>query len=391
MNDTTSNLGRLPGLDTLRALAIAWVLMTHYDGFVSRQQAFGAMGGIGWAGVDLFFVLSGYLIGRQIAMPFARGEAWSPGRFIARRLLRTLPNYLVVLLVYVLFPGPPLAGTSMAPLWRFLTFTQNVGLAYGETFTHSWSLCIEEQFYVLLPLAALAYAPWGRSPRVAWAAVAGGVVLGVLARGIAFTNHGLGAFDAPVYYSTLCRFDEFLPGVAVALLESFHPGPFATLRRHGHAMLLAGVLASAAVLYGLAGDLPSPFMATTFGFSLLAIAFSLLVLAALSPGSLLHRLRIPGAASLALWSYAIYLVHKPLFMALSPELARRHVDTASWPVMLAVVAGGIAAGWVLFRTVETPFMRWRARWFPTRCPHGPVSTAVPPHAFRAVPAERPSS
>ncbi len=383
MNDATASTERLPGLDTLRVLAIAWVLMTHYNGFVSRQQSFGAMGSVGWAGVDLFFVLSGYLIGRQVAMPLARGEAWSASRFIARRLLRTLPNYLVVLLVYVLLPGPPLAGSSAAPLWRFLTFTQNIGLAYGETFTHSWSLCIEEQFYVLLPLAALAYARWGRSTRVAWAAVIGGIALGVLARGIAFTSHGFGGFDAPVYYSTLCRFDEFLPGVAVAMLESFHPGLFAKVRRHGHAMLLAGVASSVAVLYGLANDLPSPFVATTFGFSLLAIAFSLLVLAALSPASLLHRLRIPGAASLALWSYAIYLVHKPLFMAIAPELARRHVDTASWSVMLAVVAGSIAAGWVLFRTVETPFMRWRARWFPSRNARGFGSTVVPPHAFRA--------
>ena len=72
-----------------------------------------------------------------------------------------------MLLVYFLFPGPPLQGSHTAPLWRFLTFTQNFGLGYGETFTHSWSLCIEEQFYLALPLAALAWVRWGHSPRIA--------------------------------------------------------------------------------------------------------------------------------------------------------------------------------------------------------------------------------
>lgn len=366
MNDKNANSKRLPGLDTLRALAIAWVLMTHYSGFVSGQQTFGAMGRVGWAGVDLFFVLSGYLVGRQIAIPLARGNDWSAGDFFARRLLRTLPNYLVVLLVYFLFPGPPLEGSSTAPLWRFLTFTQNFGLAYGETFTHSWSLCVEEQFYLALPLAALAWARWGRSAPMAWVALAAGVALGVAARGIAFTQHGHDAFDAEVYYSTFCRFDELLPGVAIAILEGFHPVLFTTLRRHGHALLFSGILSSVAVLYCIINELPGPFFATNFGYSLLAIAFSLLTLAALSPNALLHRVRVPGASSLALWSYAIYLVHKPLFMLIAPKLARWHGNPATWPAIVVIMASGVAAGWMLFRMVETPFMQMRSRWFPTQ-------------------------
>ena len=380
MNPTPSEPARLRGLDTLRALAIAWVLMTHYAGFVSRQQTFGGFGAVGWAGVDLFFVLSGYLIGRQIAMPLARREPWSAGRFLARRLLRTLPNYLVVLAVYLLFPGPSLGGSGAAPLWRFLTFTQNFGLAYGQTFTHSWSLCIEEQFYLVLPLAALAFARWARSAAAAWVGLALGLALGAAARGLA-AAHGHDAFDAQVYYSTFCRFDELLPGVAIAVLESFHPALFDAVRRHGHALLAVGGLASAAVLYGIVDELPGPFVTTTFGYGLLAIAFSVLTLAALSPGSLLHRVRVPGAASLALWSYAIYLAHKPLFMALAPQLARRHVDATSWPVIAAVMASGVAAGWLLFRVVETPFMRLRSRWFPRESVGGeagkpPVDPAV---------------
>ncbi|HEX8603896.1 MAG TPA: acyltransferase, partial [Pseudoduganella sp.] len=142
---TTPTIPRLAGLDTLRALAIVLVLMSHYHGFVSHAPTFGIMGRIGWAGVDLFFVLSGYLIGNQLLAPAARGEGLSMKTFFARRLLRTLPNYYAVLAVYLLLPDSPIAGQSMAPVWRFLTFTQNFGLEYGQTFTHSWSLCIEEQ------------------------------------------------------------------------------------------------------------------------------------------------------------------------------------------------------------------------------------------------------
>lgn len=376
MNDTPSLSPRLPGLDTLRAAAIAWVLMTHYSGFVAHQQVFGWLGEVGSAGVDLFFVLSGYLIGRQIALPIARGEPWSVGHFFARRLLRTLPNYLVVLGAYLLFPGPPIGGSAAAPLWRFLTFTQNFGLAYGQTFTHSWSLCIEEQFYLVLPLAALAFARWRRFPALAWAAIGIGIALGMAARAIAFA-HGHDATDAAVYYATSCRFDELLPGVAIAVLESFHPALFEAIRRHANLLLAAGLLASAAVLFGMAGGLPGPFVVTTFGASLLAIAFSLLVLAALGPRSLLHRVRVPGAASLALWSYAVYLVHKPLFMALAPQLARRQVDATSWPVIAAMMAAGIGAGWLLFRLVETPFMALRSRRFPSRRIQGTPACSEP--------------
>jgi peptidoglycan/LPS O-acetylase OafA/YrhL len=90
----------------------------------------------------------------------------------------------------------------------------------------------------------------------------------------------------------------------------------------------------------------------------------MLVCAALAPRCLLNRVRVPGAASLALWSYAVYLVHKPVFMALRPQLERLHIDASAPPVVLAVMALGVAGGWLLYRLVELPFMRLRERWYP---------------------------
>jgi peptidoglycan/LPS O-acetylase OafA/YrhL len=363
MMNLESKHARLAGLDTLRALAIALVLMSHYNGFVSQAPTFGIIGSIGWAGVDLFFVLSGYLIGNQLLAPAARGESLDLKTFFARRLLRTLPNYYAVLAVYLLLPDSPIAGKSMAPVWRYLSFTQNFGLHYGETFTHSWSLCIEEQFYLVLPLAVLALVGKRRSPRLLWCALFAAIGAGMMARGMAFMD-GKDVFAAPVYYSSFCRFDELLPGVAIAMLKNFHPTAFARIQRHGNALLVTGLALAAAVLYGVMNEAPSAFMASAFGFSLVAASFALLTCAALSPGSLLSRLRIPGTASLALWSYAVYLVHKPVFMALRPELLRRGIDPGAPLTVVAVMAAGILGGLLLYRVVETPFMRLRARWYP---------------------------
>ena len=351
---------RLTGLDTLRALAIALVLMSHYNGFVRHAPGFRAIGSVGWAGVDLFFVLSGYLIGNQLLAPAARGERLDVPKFFARRLLRTLPNYYVVLAIYLLLPDSPIAGHAMASVWRFLTFTQNFVLTYGETFTHSWSLCIEEQFYLVLPLAVIALVGKQRSPRLLWCALAAAIAVGMATRGMAFLD-GKDMFAASVYYATLARFDELLPGVAIAMLKHFHPAAFTRLLRFGNTLLLTGLVAVTAALYGVMNEAPNAFLASTFGFSLIAFSFALLTCAALSPTSLLNRLRVPGATNLALWSYAVYLAHKPVFMALRPELLARGINPNAPLTIVAVMAAGIFCGWLLYRLVETPFMQLRAK------------------------------
>ena len=93
------------GLDTLRALAIVLVVLHHYVLFVSHDDTFGWVGSIGWVGVDLFFALSGYLIGNQIFAALRSEHGFSLSRFYARRFLRTLPNFYVVLALYYVWPA----------------------------------------------------------------------------------------------------------------------------------------------------------------------------------------------------------------------------------------------------------------------------------------------
>jgi peptidoglycan/LPS O-acetylase OafA/YrhL len=374
---------RLHGLDTLRALAILLVFANHYVNFVTHQPTLGFVGEIGWAGVDLFFALSGYLIGNQIFAGLRQGTFALPV-FYARRLLRTLPNYYVVLALYAFWPVFS-AGSAHAPWWQYLTFTLNFDLKPGTRFSHSWSLCVEEQFYMALPALALLVAACGRWRRhLGWLLIGAGFVAGMLLRAHAWDmarppQGGNALFYRTIYYSTLCRFDELVAGVALALLRNCHAGLWARLTAWGNWTLALGA-ALVAVAFKL--FLVNHFgrAETIYGYPLLALGFGLLVLAALSPGSLLYRWRVPGAASLALWSYAIYLVHKQLCIVLAPALAPLGVKAEDPAGVLLLLLASVWAGWLLYLLVETPFMRLRERWFdtPRRQPAAGAAGALSP-------------
>jgi peptidoglycan/LPS O-acetylase OafA/YrhL len=358
---------RIDGLDTLRAVAIALVFMFHYMVFTSHEPTFGWLSEVGWIGVDLFFVLSGYLISNQLFAGLAKGRRLSLGAFYGRRLLRTLPNYYVVLAFYVLFPAVG-GGRTLPAVWKFLTFTQNFELKAGTAFSHAWSLCIEEQFYLVLPVVIVLVAAARRSLRLAWVLVGLVIAAGIVTRSVLWLEYGglAPGYMPKIYYSSFCRFDEFLPGVAVALVKNFHPGVWARLVARGRLMLGLGValfvVLVALLLTTYESDDGHGYFMTGFGYSLLAIDFALLVIAALSPSSLLWRTRVPGARQLALWSYAIYLTHKPVAELVAPALEAQGVSAKSWLAVGVITAASIAAGWLLFRLVETPFMRLRERF-----------------------------
>src|SRR5882724_9709873 len=115
---------RQPGLDFLRALAIIVVVIYHAGifGFALPYD----IHRFGWVGVDLFFVLSGYLIGGQLLSQLGGGRHIRFGRFYARRALRILPAYLVVVSVYFFLPALREFPT-ISPLWKFLISVQNIG------------------------------------------------------------------------------------------------------------------------------------------------------------------------------------------------------------------------------------------------------------------------
>lgn len=366
-----ANPHRTIGLDTLRAIAIALVFMYHYMVFVSGTPTFGWASTVGWVGVDLFFVLSGYLIGNQLLAGVARGERLSMKAFYARRGLRTWPAFWVVLAAYFLFPSV-MGGRPPPPLWTFLTFTQNFGLQPGTAFSHAWSLCIEEQFYLLLPLVLLWACRIGSRRAQAWALLGGLMAGGIVARAVLWSLYGREDFGQGqgyypnVYYATLCRIDEFLPGIAVALLKNFHPRLWQRAMQHGQALLMAGLAATSLVLWGVykfyyIDGYGYGFFMSAFGYSLVAAAFALLVMAALSPSSWLHVIRVPGVHSLAVWSYSIYLTHKAVGFVVKGHA--KHLLWSPTVTLLVTVALSVLVGALLYWLVESPFMALRERHF----------------------------
>ena len=361
---------RIHGLDTLRALAVTLVVLHHYTLFVSNDDAtFGWVGRIGWTGVDLFFALSGYLIGNQIFAALRTDAGLSLKHFYARRLLRTLPNFWVVLALYVLWPAWR-EHAGLLPLWRYLSFTQNIGLPPGTGFSHSWSLAIEEQFYLLLPALAMMGAALRWRIGAAWLAIVAVVAGGMLLRADLWSaqvdgnKYGTYFYYKLIYYSSLCRLDELVAGVALALLKNRHPGAWAALTRHGNAALVAGLAIIGAAFWCFL-DKRYGFAVTVFGLPALGFGFGLLILSALSQRSLLRDLRIPGAASLALWSYAIYLTHRGVSALGAAWLADRGYGPETALAIVVLLALSVLGGWLLYVLVETPFMRLRERYVPS--------------------------
>ncbi|MXN75394.1 acyltransferase family protein [Burkholderia sp. 4701] len=360
----TNEKDRICGLDTLRALAIVLVLCNHYAVVVTQEDTFGFLTHWGWAGVDLFFVLSGYLIGSQILRPLSRGEPFVLRTFMARRLLRTLPNYYVILALYFLLPGE-LGGKATASGWQFLTFTQNFSfIRWGQTFSHSWSLCIEEQFYLALPIAVLIVAQLRRPLRAAWVLIIGAILAGMAIRAWYWLHLEPAADGAAFYYSSLTRLDELLPGVLIALLQHFHPARFDRIIRHPGILMVAGPLSVLLALLWLGDQIPDAMPAAVLGYPMIATGFAMLVLSCLNPASWLNLIRLPGATRLAAWSYAVYLAHKPIFTLMLGPVQAAGILPRSVPGIVIIMAAGIGGGWILFRLVETPFMRLRSHWFP---------------------------
>ncbi|MFC3070159.1 acyltransferase family protein [Phenylobacterium soli] len=373
-------MSRAPGLDLLRAVAILAVMYSHTQLFGLRPID-DPVASFGWMGVDLFFALSGFLIGGQLFRLIAAGEAVRPGLFYLRRLFRTAPAYLVVVAVYFAFPVVR-ERDGIAPLWQFLTFTENlfVDFARAKTFSHVWSLCVEEQFYLVVPLAAWLLA--GRRGGVLRPAAIVALLLGGMALRAHIWLHDLApqhgqAFTfgwmEKIYYPTWTRLDGLLAGLAFAEVRAFRPGLWQAIARRANLLLALG-LAGVAVSIWICGDQRS-FVASVFGFPILSISMGLLVAAGASSGSLIGARAVPGAGLIAGMAYSLYLTHKQTYhlaqMLAGPWLA------AHPPLAVAAYAGAaLGVGSALYLLVERPFLKLRDRIL------APAGRAAPAEAPR---------
>ncbi|HEY9259627.1 acyltransferase [Chitinophaga sp.] len=358
---------RLSGLDHLRALAITSVLFYHYRMF-AHPEWLDKVIGFGWSGVDLFFVLSGFLISFPLFERMAKGKTISLPEFFIKRFFRIIPPYLVMLAIYFLIPAFH-ERERLPPLWKFLTFTQNLGLNIKTdgTFSHVWSLCVEEHFYLFFPLVLAAMIALNAT-RKGWILL---VALFLLGFGIRlYCWHyliapALGTDDFWVtwyqhmYYPTYDRLDGLLAGVSVAALFAFRPALTERITRHGNAIFGIAVLVLTGAWF-LCED-HSSFSASIFGFPIIAIGYGLAVIAAVSRGSFLYRFNSRVTAFIAKMSFVLYLSHKGVIHLMQPLLEKAGLAPKGNMMFAAAMLCALLGAFIMHKIVEVPFLRLRQR------------------------------
>ena len=310
----------LTGLDGLRGLAVIGAILFH-AGFSWAQG--------GFLGVSTFFVLSGFLITNLLIREWDNSGAIDLGRFWTRRFRRLLPAALLTLLLVALLwwrQGDPqqlaklrwdlLAALSYLANWHFYL----AGTTYASLFSapsplqHFWSLAIEEQFYLLFPLAAIALLRAGGRRVMAMAigiATAASVAIGV----------GMGSDFDRVYYGTDTRAAELLIG---ALLGLWWSSPYLQARAYNsrpangriYRWLIdfAGIAALMAVFWCWGAVQISSQALTRGGFLLYSLLMAVIIYAASHPGWVARCLSLRPLRWIGLISYGLYLYHWPVFL-----------------------------------------------------------------------------
>ena len=359
--------GRVPALDGLRGIAILLVLLWHgvfqvqpNSGIWSRLLS---LGSLAWSGVDLFFVLSGFLIGGILL-----DEKESPRyfkTFYMRRAYRILPLYGLLLAIQICTRAQFLprwlaqASPDPIPLWSYLSFTQNMYMAaiagFGSiVMTATWSLAIEEQFYLTAPLLVR------RLRRPAFVIVLLAiVVLAPVLRIALYRGVRQGGFAS--YVLMPCRADDLCLGILVSLLTRNGTLWAAVVRAHSCLYWIAAALAAPLLYFSFQRYGPYSSVMVTMGYSLLGLFYTCCLLIALTASGrtqsiFCNRLLI----QLGTLAYCTYLVHLPLIEFCDRLLRRRFTQPG---VTADFTAGALGIGLSLliasfsWKYFERPLLR----------------------------------
>ena len=347
-------------LDILRAVAVLVVMGRHVEYFPFWHQ-------IGWMGVDLFFVLSGFLISGLLFNDYKVHRAIGLKNFYIRRGLKIYPPFYLLIaftMTVILIRRIPF---GRRPPLSEIAFLQNY---FEGLWPHTWSLAVEEHFYILLPLllcwmirrASGAADPFRKLP----------ALFGVVAPVILLLRCG----TAPTTYyhyifPTHLRIDALLAGVTLSYLFHFRNSVFQRLSRWRWLPLLSCLAIVPSLLYP-----QEVFFVHTLGFTLLYLGFAGILVWALrwnlDRKARLPRLAIASLAAMGSYSYSIYLWH-----AVIADWGRKAMRALAAPHPRALafydatyfylyIAVSIAVGVLMAKLIEIPTLAWRDRYFPSR-------------------------
>jgi peptidoglycan/LPS O-acetylase OafA/YrhL len=352
--------GYSPGIDGLRAVAVAAVLAYHAEL---------PWAGGGFLGVSLFFTLSGFLITSVLLRSHDGADGIRLASFWARRYRRLLPAACVALAGVVAFgatvateqqlrdlPGGVGAALAQCANWYFVL----TGQSYAEQFSapspvaHFWSLAVEEQFYLVMPLVLLVLLRLSRSLRVVAVAVGG---LALASSALMAVLFEAGASIDRLYFGTDTRAAELLVGCVLALV--LHEAPLRLAPEPARVLGGAGVVASGVTLACWAGVSLTDSALYRGGFLAIALLSGVVITSIVAQsGPVAKVLAWSPLAAVGRISYGLYLFHWPVYLWLDAD----RTGLGPTPLLLLRLAVTVAAATVSYHLVEMPVRNgaWRA-------------------------------
>ena len=355
---------KLAALDGIRGVAVLAVMLSHFERFLPATAILAPLKSVlafGWCGVDLFFVLSGFLITGILVQ--TRDAVNYFQSFYARRFLRIFPIYYATLAVVFIAASIVPSIPNVPPpheRWTYFAYVANwlpffTGTWGPNVVGHFWSLAVEEQFYLLWPLCVFVLAP-----RTLWRSAIALSIVALVVR-CAWVIHS-GPSEA-LMLGTFTRMDSLLIGALGAMIyaRSVKVAAPRHLSRIGTLAILAWTTGIVVTTWHAGPTASFPFVAS-IGYTIFAIAAGALVLGSAlgdgTAGAVQRALRHPVLTKVGKYSYGMYVYHVPLlgicelliWRHLPQQLTANSAVAVTYVIFLALATFGIAA--LSFELVE---------------------------------------
>ena len=343
---------RYQGLDFLRGIAILGVLFRHLE-----IEAW--IAGPGGYGVDLFFVLSGFLVSGLLFSEYKRSGKVNAGRFLIRRGFKIYPSfYFFIFASIALFAFFFDSYFSRSAILSEVFFLQSY---IPPMWSHTWSLAVEEHFYILLVFIIYVFA---RNNRLQGSGIAGLFTLVILMTIILRCNyvHNVYSKDHEGFYYTHLRIDGLFTGALLGYIWHFRSNLLKTFYRRK--MIFACMIPILA--------LPAFILKTnnlfmlTFGFNLFHLACAIAILLVIQEKEINHKRKtvwsriISRISYIGVYSYSIYLWHIPVQNILLRYIPNLLVESIVYVILSLMVGIGIS------KLIEIPMLKLRDKYFPAR-------------------------
>ena len=363
---------RLRELDFLRGLAILLVLMRHIPLVTYTTN-------MGWIGVDLFFMLSGFLVSGLLFKEYLRFGNIKPGLFLVRRGFKIYPVYYLFYLLY-LFPIIKGGRFDMVGFLADMTFTQNYIWGWGYAYAATWSLAVEEHFYFGFALCLWVGLRYHKTLVEQLQRLrAGGnifvitvVLILIICLALRYISNILFPDESARHITmTHLRIDSLLCGVLISYYYYFRKETLSRFYNSKKYLLYFAGLAAICWTPFLNYELS--FFAKTIGFTLVYISFGIVLITFLvnekinaTLDRLLGNYLVTIIGKIGFCSYSIYIIH--LFInALLLKLADHfHLHVHQFVFFIISAGGSILTGMLMTHTIEKYFLRLRERYYPGR-------------------------